>query len=53
MILFSACFNFLRPHSALKYKVPVHNEDIQSMPTMPAKWLALIEMGYQYAKIYN
>ncbi|MFA6777115.1 MAG: DDE-type integrase/transposase/recombinase [Bacilli bacterium] len=53
MILFSACFNFLRPHSSLKYKVPVHDENIQSMPTMPAKWITIIEMGYQYTKTYN
>ena len=53
MILFSACFNFLRPHSALNYKVPVHDDEIQSMTTMPSKWLALIEMGYRYIKTYN
>lgn len=53
MILFSTCFNFLRPHAALKYKVPVHDEEIQSKPNMPAKWLTLIEMGYRYTALYH
>ena len=53
MILFSTCFNFLRPHASLKYRVPQHDDKIQSMPNMPAKWLALIEMGYDYLKEYN
>jgi len=53
MILFSTCFNFLRPHSALKYNVPVHDEEIQSKPNMPAKWLTLIEMGYRYTALYH
>ena len=53
MILFSCCFNFLRPHSSLDYKVPVYDKEIQSMPNMPAKWLALIELGYKYTKLYH
>ena len=53
MILFSSCFNFLRLHSSLEYKVPVHDQSIQSMPNMPAKWLALIELGYKYTKLYH
>lgn len=53
MILFSTCFNFLRPHSALGYKVPQHDDNIQSMPNMPAKWLTLIEMGYRYTALYH
>ena len=53
MILFSTCFNFLRPHSALKYKVPVHDDKIQSKPNMPSKWLALIELGYSYINLYH
>lgn len=53
MILFSTCFNFLRPHSSLDYKVPVHDDEIQSKPNMPAKWLSLIEMGYRYTALYH
>jgi len=53
MILFSVCFNFLRPHQALNYKVPQYDESIQSMPNMPAKWLALIELGYKYTSLYH
>ena len=53
MILFSTCFNFLRPHSSLDYNVPQYDDEIQSKPNMPAKWLALIEMGYRYTDLYN
>lgn len=53
MILFSTCFNFLRPHSSLDHKVPVHDDEIQSMPNMPAKWISLIEMGYKYTALYH
>lgn len=53
MILFSVCFNFLRPHQALNYKVPQYDADIQAMPNMPAKWLALIELGYKYTSLYH
>lgn len=44
-ILFTACFNFLRPNKALGFKVPVHVEKIQSATSMPLKWLSLIECG--------
>jgi len=53
MILFSTCFNFLRPHQSLGYKVPQYDEEIQSMPNMPAKWNTLIEMGYRYTALYH
>lgn len=53
MILFSTCFNFLRPHSALKYKVPVEIPEIQNLPNMPAKWIELINLSYQYFKTSN
>ncbi|MEG1345061.1 MAG: DDE-type integrase/transposase/recombinase [Clostridia bacterium] len=44
-ILFTACFNFLRPNKALNYAVPVHVDKIQSTSSMPLKWLHLIECG--------
>ena len=53
MILFSTCFNFLRPHQALGYKVPQHVEEIANKPHMPAKWLELIDMGYRYTALYH
>ena len=48
MVLFATCFNFLRPHYALKYKVPVEIPAIQELPNMPAKWLKLIELSAEY-----
>lgn len=48
MVLFATCFNFLRPHYALKYKVPVEIPEIQSLSNMPAKWLKLIELSSKY-----
>ena len=48
MVLFATCFNFLRPHASLKYKVPVEIPEIQSLPNMPAKWLKLIDLASDY-----
>ena len=48
MVLFATCFNFLRPHYALKYKVPVDVPELQYLPNMPAKWLKLIELSSKY-----
>lgn len=53
MILFSVCFNFLRPHSSLDYNVPQHVESIARMPSMPAKWAELMYMGYRYTSLYH
>ena len=53
MILFSTCFNFLRPHSALKYKVPVEIPELQKCTNMPNKWIELINLGYKYIDIYH
>lgn len=49
MILFSACFNFLRPHSGIDYRVPVEVEEIQEQSNMQSKWLKLIEFGINAA----
>ena len=46
--LFCTFFNFLRPHMALNYNVPVPIEEVQKQPHMPAKWLKLIELSQQY-----
>lgn len=53
MILFSVCFNFLRPHSALGYKVPQYVKSIDEKTNMPAKWLELINLGYKFTADYN
>lgn len=48
MVLFATCFNFLRPHSSLDFKVPVEIPEIQSLSNMPAKWLKLISLSVNY-----
>ena len=48
MVLFATCFNFLRPHSSLKYKVPVEIPELQCCTNMPNKWIELINLGYKY-----
>ena len=53
MVLFATCFNFLRPHSALKYKVPVEIPELQKCTNMPNKWIELIHLGYKYMKTYH
>ena len=53
MILFSTCFNFLRPHSALDYKVPVKIPELEKCTNMPNKWIELINLSYKYIDIYN
>ena len=52
-ILFATCFNFLRPHSALDYKVPQYIESVQKKGLMPSKWIELINLGFQYINIYS
>lgn len=53
MVLFSTCFNFLRPHSALKYKTPVELDELNGITNMPNKWIELINLGYKYTDIYS
>ena len=48
LILFAAFFNFLRRHQSLGYNVPVPIPQIMEMPNMPAKWLELIRLSYEY-----
>lgn len=43
--LYSAAYNFLRPHEALDYKVPVHLPELDNKPRMYDKWLALIDLA--------
>ncbi|REB73246.1 DDE-type integrase/transposase/recombinase [Bacillus sp. 522_BSPC] len=46
--LFTAYFNFLRPHAALEGKVPVVNPELKGLPTMPARWTKLIGLAQQW-----
>lgn len=43
--LYSAAYNFLRPHEALDYQVPVSLPELQDKPRMYDKWLALIDLA--------
>ena len=51
-VLFVTCFNFLRPHSVLNYKVPVEIPELNRCSNMPNKWIELINLTYKYTDIY-
>ena len=46
--LFVAYFNFLRPHAALEYNVPVMIPELEKMPNMPERWTRTIEMAQDF-----
>lgn len=48
MALYVAFFNFLRHHSALKYRTPVDDGLFEDDSLMPDRWLKLIELSSQY-----
>lgn len=48
MILYVTFFNFLRKHSALNYKTPVELPELNDIPLMPDKWIALLNMSKSY-----
>jgi transposase-like protein/rubredoxin len=48
--LFTTFYNFLRPHEALDYHVPVPIPEVQKQPHMPAKWLKIIELAQTYVQ---
>jgi len=52
MTLFVCFFNFLRPHSSLKFKTPVTGLFDDDM-LMPDKWLRIIEMSHNYHPVTN
>lgn len=43
--LFTAYFNFLRPHSSLEQRVPSLVPELARLPHMPAKWQKLLELS--------
>lgn len=44
--LFVTHYNFLRPHSSLKYKVPIPLDFLEDVDTIQAKWLKILSMAY-------
>lgn len=48
LTLFTAWHNFLRPHKALGYRVPVNIPGVTNLPNMPARWLELLDMAQYY-----
>jgi transposase-like protein len=48
LTLFTTWHNFLRPHKALCYRVPVNIPGVAKLPNMPAKWLELLDMAQYY-----
>lgn len=44
--LFVTYYNYLRPHSALKYKVPIEIATFTCLNTLQEKWVRLIEMMF-------
>ena len=45
--LFVTYYNFLRPHMALGYKVPIPKTEINLLETIQEKWCKVIEMARQ------
>ena len=43
--LFVTFYNFLRPHMALNYNVPIRIKEIDSLPTIQAKWIKILSLA--------
>lgn len=43
----TAAYNFLQPHEALDYQIPVSLPELQDKPRMYDKWLALIALAQE------
>jgi transposase-like protein len=48
-VLFVTHYNFLRPHSALKYNVPVSINELKHIDSIQDKWAKIIQMGMELA----
>lgn len=44
--LFVTYYNFLRPHSALGYSVPIPLESLQGIDTLQGKWAEILQMSF-------
>lgn len=43
--LFVTYYNFMRPHKALRYKVPIHIPDLNRIDTIQRKWVHILKMS--------
>lgn len=43
--LFVAYYNFLRPHSSLNFKTPIHLPELDNITTIQGKWLKMLELA--------
>jgi len=43
--LFVTHYNFLRPHTSLKYNVPIHITGLDNFKTIQAKWIAILNLA--------
>ena len=43
--LFVTHYNFLRPHYALNYSVPIPLESLQDIPTLQGRWAKILQMA--------
>jgi len=43
--LFVTHYNFLRPHSSLKYKTPIHLPALESIDTIQGKWAKILSLA--------
>ena len=46
-VLFVTHYNFLRPHSSLRYKCPVPIEQLQGIQTLQDRWAKILNMATQ------
>jgi len=44
--LFVTYYNFLRPHSALDYRVPVPLPELDSLATLQGQWNKILAMAF-------
>ncbi|MFQ5677060.1 MAG: transposase [bacterium] len=51
--LFVTHYNFLRPHMALGYKVPIPIAEISPLETIQAKWCKIIEVARQTTPVFG
>lgn len=49
--LFVTHYNFLRPHTSLKYKVPVPIKEIETVESIQAKWIKILSLVPALANI--
>lgn len=48
--LFTAYFNFLRPHASLENQVPVVIPELAKQPHMPARWIRLMALSQEFLR---